>query len=52
MLFRSSRYPRVSFRVELPFLIGIVCTYGLWTKLHHSAYSKRTLDFPCLPLTV
>lgn len=34
------RYPRVSFRTERPFLIGIICTYAIWTKLHYDAYSK------------
>lgn len=40
----SSRFPRVSFRPELPFLIGMGITLALWTRLHYVFYSACTHD--------
>lgn len=38
------RFPRVSYRTEVPFMVGGAITFGLITWLHYSSYSKRT---PC-----
>jgi hypothetical protein len=37
----SRRFP-VSFRAEIPFIFGLACVFGLWTKLHHGLMLART----------
>lgn len=34
----ASRFPRVSFKTERPFIIGTVVTFGLITWLHNKIY--------------
>lgn len=38
----ASRFPRVSFRTERPFMYGALATFGLITWLHHSVYKNGT----------
>lgn len=38
------RFPKVSYRTEVPFIIGGATVFGLITWLHHSSYSKRTIS--------
>lgn len=41
----TSRFPRVSFKTERPFIIGTVVTFGLITWLHNKLYrnGKKSL---------
>lgn len=34
------RFPRVSYRTEVPFIVGGAITFGLITWLHYSSYSQ------------
>jgi hypothetical protein len=37
----KGRFPRVSFRAEIPFIFGLTCVFGMWTKMHHGLMLAR-----------
>lgn len=41
----KGRFPRVSFRAEIPFIFGLTCVFGMWTKMHHGLMLARKSVF-------